>query len=513
MTEQGTAAGDYRVMQLLVEEHERQRRPRLERLWRYYRNEMQGGDGGQRDYRLSQEDGLPCRLRAGGLSAAQGGIQREVVVENDIAWRVHTLVDFMFGRPFALQSWANNEAKGREIESFLKFVFEANGGMGFFQDLALIGSVYGYVDVIVRVSGAVGGAPVKNGRGESQGGRGAPPTPGTWAGHGGLSAAHRERRLLAAAKGFVLEIVEPTKAVPVVNEGDYRRLDAYMLHYEQELNAVEEESGWRRFGRRLAGRSPVPARRARVQRTQVWTPAEWLEFDGLPGDELLAREVNVLGRVPVVHIQNLSQPFFYEGLSEVEPLIPLQDELNTRLSDRANRVTFQSFKMYLGKGIEKFIERPVGPGQMWATDNPEATIEEFGGDAASPSEEAHINEIRDAMDKTSGVTPIAAGLLRNKVGNLTSENALRIVLLGLLAKTERKRVTYGAGIERLCELVLEAADVLGVLDNQPEDRVVRIDWPSPLPENESERLRDAKLKLELGIPVQQVLTELGYGNA
>jgi len=213
-----------------------------------------------------------------------------------------------------------------------------------------------------------------------------------------------------------------------------------------------------------------------------------------------------------VHIQNLPLPFFYEGLSEVEPLIPLQDELNTRLSDRANRVTFQSFKMYLGKGIEKFIERPVGPGQMWATDNPEATIQEFGGDAASPSEEAHINEIRAAMDKTSGVTPTAAGLLRNKVGNLTSENALRIVLLGLLAKTERKRVSYGAGIERLCELVLEAADVLGVLDNRPEDRGVRIDWPSPLPENESERLQDAKLKLELGVPAQQVLTELGYGG-
>ena len=56
----------------------------------------------------------------------------------------------------------------------------------------------------------------------------------------------------------------------------------------------------------------------------------------------------------MIHIQNLPQPFFYAGQSEIEPLIALQDELNTRLSDRANRVTFQSFKMYLGKGIEHF---------------------------------------------------------------------------------------------------------------------------------------------------------------
>ena len=42
----------------------------------------------------------------------------------------------------------------------------------------------------------------------------------------------------------------------------------------------------------------------------------------------------------------------FEGLSDVEPLISLQDELNTRLCDRANRVTMQSFRMWLGKGID-----------------------------------------------------------------------------------------------------------------------------------------------------------------
>jgi hypothetical protein len=112
--------------------------------------------------------------------------------------------------------------------------------------------------------------------------------------------------------------------------------------------------------------------------------------------------------LPVVHIQNIAQPFYYEGMSDVETLIPLQDELNTRLSDRANRITFQTFKMYLGKGIEGFEDKPVAPGRMWYTDNPEASIEEFGGDAATPSEALHIAEIREAMDKVSAVTPIVA---------------------------------------------------------------------------------------------------------
>ncbi|MHC4995014.1 MAG: phage portal protein [Planctomycetota bacterium] len=212
----------------------------------------------------------------------------------------------------------------------------------------------------------------------------------------------------------------------------------------------------------------------------------------------------------MVHVQNLPQPFFYEGLSEVEPLMPLQDELNTRLSDRGHRVTMQSFQMYLGKGIEGFTERPVGPGQMWMSENVDASIESFGGDVDAPSEEAHIHEIREAMDKASGVTGVAAGLLRSKVGSLTSENALRVVLMGLLAKTEKKRVTYGKGIERVCSMVLGALDTAGVLRTSGSDRRVRLHWPSPLPVDESQRLKEALMKLEIGVPRGRVLSELGY---
>ena len=116
------------------------------------------------------------------------------------------------------------------------------------------------------------------------------------------------------------------------------------------------------------------------------------------------------------------------------------------------------------------------------------------------------------MDKASSVTPVVTGLLPNKIGNLTSENALRITLMGMLAKTEKKRVTYGRGIEQLCELILHAADVFGVLANKPRDRRVRLNWPSPLPEAQSEQLRQAQAKIAIGVPRKQVLIELGYGQ-
>ncbi len=485
-------------MDVLIDRHRNGAVPGLSRMWRYYRNEVVGeGSGGGRGGALevAQEDGLPDRLRRvpveAGLAGA-GGTRREIVIENDIAWRVHTLVDFMFGKPVVLQSCASDPGRAGLIERLLRRVFEVNGGVRFFQDLALLGAVYGYVDVLLRVDGAG----LASGCG---GGRGA----------GGVN----EAGVVGAADRFVLETIDAPRAIPVLDPDDYRRLDGYIVNYRKTLNELDHGGFLDRVRQRVLGGGASGLGRRRVEFTELWTAEGQSVQTGAVGQrEVVESSVNRLGVIPVVHIQNLPQPFFYEGLSDVEPLIALQNELNTRLSDRANRVTFQAFKMYLGKGIERFTDRVVGPGQMWGTDNPAATIEEFGGDERSPSEEAHINEVREAMDKTSGVTPLAAGVLRNRIGNLTSENALRVTMMGLLAKTERKRVTYGAGIGRMCELILRAADVYGLFATSVEERRVRLDWPSPLPADETQRLKDAKLKVGLGVPRAQVLEELGYGD-
>jgi hypothetical protein len=80
----------------------------------------------------------------------------------------------------------------------------------------------------------------------------------------------------------------------------------------------------------------------------------------------------------------------------------------------------------------------------------------------------------------------------------------------LLAKTERKRTTYGAALARMCELALAWLDRAGLFPTTPDERRVELSWPSPLPENEVERLQEAESKLRLGVPREVVLRELGY---
>src|SRR5690606_22795343 len=102
------------------------------------------------------------------------------------------------------------------------------------------------------------------------------------------------------------------------------------------------------------------------------------------------------------------------------------------------------------------------------------------------------------------------GVVRARLGHLSSENALRITLMGVLSKTARKRTAYGRGIAQMSRLALEALHVAGVYRTDERDRDVRIEWPDPLPGDERSRLAAALMKRDLGVPLDRILSEIGY---
>ena len=517
----GSGQLDEQFVDWLVAERALDMALHYEKLWSYYHNEMREiapvgmntrGSESARPYRQTQEYGLPSRITGmnyryyGGIlggTEVRGIERKEVVIENDIAWRIDTMVDFLFGKDTSIVSRAADPQRAQEIQQILEAVFSANGGATYFQQLALLGSIFGFVDVILRWGGMQG---LTRSSDESKGSEevgGEDEVPG------GSFAGDRPKHfdeVLQRARHLMLEAIEAPRSLPILDTNDYRKLDFYVQHYWQQHNQLATDSSEvvtaNRFGRQSG-------RQKETHNIEIIGPRVWQRYEDR---ELVTQGVNPLGVVPVVHIQNMPLPLRYEGQGDVEPLIPLQDELNTRLSDRASRITFQSFKMFLGKGIEGFEDRAVAPGRMWSTENPEAAIEEFGGDPGSPSEDTHINHIREALDKASGVASIAAGILKGRIGNLTSAVALKMTLMGVLSKTERKRKSYRQGIAELSRLILLALDRLGIYPNGEEEREIEIHWPSPLPENLMEKLQEAQLKKELGVPQEQILKELGYGG-
>ena len=505
-------AADY--VEWLVNEHSVNIQRHFGRLWEYYANPMVEASGlgacerkvseSGRCYVQAQEYGLPARI-TGLLQLANGGVlggrpvkdiqRKEVVIENDIAWRINAAVDFLFGKPISFVSRSPEKPKRAKIESVLKALFAANGGISFFQDMAVLGSVYGFVDCFVRPGDDIIARTPPSSYHQARSGDAGSDT----------DASGKFDEVLQLAQSIGLELVEAPRALPVLDEDDYKIIKYYVQHFLQKRNSLSRRSSF--LSRILSGGKRGNDTRAAVSVTEITSAYGWQRYE----DETLVAEGELpWGFLPVVHIQNVAQPYYYEGLSDVEPLMPLQDELNTRLSDRASRITFQSFKMYLGKGIEGFENKPISPGRMWYTDNPDASIEEFGGDAAAPSESLHIEEMREAIDKASGVTPVVAGILKGKVGNLTSAVALRLTLMGMLSKNERKRFTYSEGIKKICRMVLSMLDTAGIYRTSAADREVDIVFPSPLPENMTEKLQEAQIKKELGVSTEQVLRELGY---
>jgi hypothetical protein len=572
----GSAAVDARELRRRIERLRIHESPRLRRLWAYYRNPMRpmpAADASvDRPYRQAQEWGLPYRitgLRSGSevFGGEPAGCRREVVIENDIGWRVETMVDYLFGKPLVIRSTAPDASRRQVIDRLVLSILEHNGGLLFLQQLALLGAVYGFVDVLVKLESEAGGSAAATGAhgGERCGGGGgrtraaedsgtgesagvadeprrAPQSQDDRAGGqdgepgrptrvpAGVSAPQEaptspedapqsqwpQHRIERLARRVRLEVVEPSRALPILSPQDYRRVDAYAQCWQMERPQEPPRRGrqrppwWQRMLRsaqEFVGSEMIGGGPSSALVVEIIGPRWWQRYED---ERLAAQGPNALGRIPLVHIQNTSVPFEYAGTSDVEGLIPLQDELNLRLSDRANRIALQSFKMYLGKGIDDFTELPVGPGRMWKTDNENAVVQEFGGDAACPSEMQHIADVREAMDKVSAVSPIAAGAIKDRIGRLTSAAALRVTLMALLSRTEKKRTTYGQGLARMVELALAWLDRAGLFATAPEERGVELNWPSPLPENAMERLQEAQAKMRLGVAREVVLGELGY---
>ena len=156
----------------LVDERSVDIQTHFSKMWQYYANIRQEVNSvsdrqeltNGRCYVQAQEYGLPPRI-TGFVHSANTGVfggrrvrdvqRKEVVIENDIAWRINAAVDFLFGKPVSFVSKSPISQKRAKIESILKSVFGANGAVGFFQDMAVLGSVYGFVDCLVRPSGEI----------------------------------------------------------------------------------------------------------------------------------------------------------------------------------------------------------------------------------------------------------------------------------------------------------------------------------------------------------------------
>jgi len=156
--------------------------PRLERFLGYYRNPTtelaaglscgMGTSFAVRPFRQYQELGLPARITgfrraADGAGSATGTVdtqRKEVVIENDIGWRVNTMVDFVAGRMPNVTSTAKDAVTRTKMTEVVGAILTAGGGVMLLQELVLQGAIAGSAwvricptaELLTRLAGEVG---------------------------------------------------------------------------------------------------------------------------------------------------------------------------------------------------------------------------------------------------------------------------------------------------------------------------------------------------------------------
>jgi len=247
---------------------------RHNRLWNYFRNPLVPAVGAvagalninSRPYVQAQEVGLPARIT--GMLHSQTGSQpmtdvqrKEVVIENDIAWRLNTMVDFLFGRAVTIRSLAARPDQAAAIDSVISAMFAANGGIAFFQELALLGAVYGFVDIALRVpadqpvgrfsrlsrplvvpatdpsSALVAGRPELSSSGDDEQSN-EQPAADSGRTEGGPTRPDMLARAVAMAQALQLETVEAPRVLPVLDDNDYHRTRLWVQKYYRQSTRI-----------------------------------------------------------------------------------------------------------------------------------------------------------------------------------------------------------------------------------------------------------------------------------
>ena len=222
---------------------------------------------------------------------------------------------------------------------------------------------------------------------------------------------------------------------------------------------------------------------------ETWTPSELVI---VAGDKELFRGANVYGFIPFVHIPNARPANQFWGVSDLKDLIPLNRELNERMSDMADIIRFHADPPVVFKGITEHTSLAVGPGTVWdVPEGAEVSLLEWRGQ--QPAVHLHLERVLRALHDVAETPKTAFG----DAGRIQSGVALETELQSLIQKTLRKRAWWNAGLRRRNALALRMAELMGLGSFVPyRSKVI---WAPLLPADLEADVRNNVALVEAGL--------------
>lgn len=192
--------------------------------------------------------------------------------------------------------------------------------------------------------------------------------------------------------------------------------------------------------------------------------------------------LNPYGFIPFVHVPNLAPPGSPWGLSELEDLIPLNRELEDRLSDQSDTIRYHADPPVIFKGVREHSDLAVGPGTVWDVPaDAQVDLLEWRGQA--PAVDRHIERVLRALYDVGDAPRSSFGDTEQPFSGVALETQLQPIV----QRTLRRRAVWEPALRRIAEYALRLAeqfDLDGATPGVYAPYRVRIRWLPMLPRDD-----------------------------
>jgi len=193
----------------------------------------------------------------------------------------------------------------------------------------------------------------------------------------------------------------------------------------------------------------------KVYYTTVYTPEMIIQYRN---NNIVSSQENPIGEIPIVHIQNLPLSGSNEGLSDVEDIIKVQEEINTKISAISGIIDYHEQPTTLAYGITpQQLEKGVDNVWFLPSKTNGASVENLDLTSDLSAGNNFLQTMREFGYELSGVPEAILG--KQQAISNTSGVALHMQYLPLIQRVDRKKATYGVGINELTRLGVKVLNV------------------------------------------------------
>ena len=301
-------------------------------------------------------------------------------------------------------------------------------------------------------------------------------------------------------KGRIKLSVMPTQFVfPRFNDHNKNKLESLLIMYPIRK---EKETG-------LLFKRAVETT---VVYKEFWTANDIVVYeDGIEVD----RMENPYGFIPFVQIKNFPIAGRTRGVGDLEDIIPLNVELNTKKSDVSEVIDYHSAPITLVYGA-KIGNLEKGANKVWGGLPKDSKVENLGLHGDLVASNNYIASVKTSMCEIAGIPENVLGG-SSAISN-TSGVALQYMNLPLIERTRVKKACSARGLERVNKMIIKIALEHNLIE-KPEEIQLKdflrneVDIPDTLPKDQLIELQMIQQELSLALECRHgAMERMGKDN-